>query len=379
MTRTYEIDPAINVAATIAKANKVAARAAAKGLIGGYTITTTQATKQTQFGQVTRTYLVIDGEPAQYGGWTFVAKVEYVNGQPVVTGSPFYTGPQVDRSTLKTNWCDECGKKIARTKTIVVEDQDGKRVQVGTACVKDFLGQEVTAAFYSTKDPLDEFDGYAGGGAATYLIDSVASVAACIIRQAGFTSKAAAGFDSIATSSLVSRYVGESTTKDFIETQARFGTVTDGDRATAQAAIEFGKALTGDTDYALNVKAVLSDDYAAAKFIALITSVVGIYVRQQAEAKVVEAEVKAPAPQGKATVTGTVVAIKVQDTQWGTSVKFTVKADEGFSVWSTIPASIVDEVEIGDRVEFTATLTPSDRDESFAFATRPTKASVKAA
>jgi arylsulfatase A-like enzyme len=54
----------------------------------------------------------------------------------VVTGSPYYEGPQVDRSTLSPNACDHCGIKTRRTKTVIVE-RDGERKQVG--CAEDIL------------------------------------------------------------------------------------------------------------------------------------------------------------------------------------------------------------------------------------------------
>jgi hypothetical protein len=86
-----------------------------------------------------------------------------------------------------------------------------------------------------------------------------------------------------------------------------------------------------------------------------------------------------PAPEGRVTVRGAVVAIKTQDSAWGTQVKMLVKVDtDGGSwlCWSTVPDSVlgVDEGLRGATIEFSATLTRSDRDSHFAFAKRPTKA-----
>ncbi len=379
-THRYEIDGTINVAATIAKAQKIAAKATKKGLIGGYTITTETVTSQVAFGHEVKTYLIIEGEPAKYQGWSFVAKVEFINGEPVVTGSRWYSGSQVDRSTLRKNWCDECGKAIARSKVIIVEDEAGQRKQVGTACVKDFLGADVSPTWYDTRDPFSaEFGGYSGG-VRVFEVAEVTAAAATIVRQAGFTSRQAAGYDGVATAQIVTTFIGGSPRiEEQIAVQKRFGQITDADRSVAQAAIEWVRGVSDGSDWALNAQAVLTGEFIERQWIGLVVSVVGVYARQQAEAKA--GEVKAPAPEGKATVTGIVTAIKSQENQFGPGLvwKFTVKADGGYSVWSTIPASLVDAVEIGDRVEFTATLTRSDRDESFAFAKRPTKATVKAA
>lgn len=88
-------------------------------------------------------------------------------------------------------------------------------------------------------------------------------------------------------------------------------------------------------------------------------------------------EIKAPAPSGTVTVTGTVVSTKWHESQYGSTLKWTVKSDEGFLVWGTVPSNVT--VERGDRVTFTANLTVSDRDECFAFGKRPRKAQVIAA
>lgn len=99
------------------------------------------------------------------------------------------------------------------------------------------------------------------------------------------------------------------------------------------------------------------------------------------------AEEKAKAldcPEGRTVVTGTVVKTEVRDTDYGTQYKMVVKDDRGFAVWSSIPAALllVEDGENqrglvkGDRITFTATLQPSDKDSKFGFGSRPSKASV---
>lgn len=53
-----------------------------------------------------------------------------------------------------------------------------------------------------------------------------------------------------------------------------------------------------------------------------------------------------------------------------------VKAEAGFKCFGTVPSAIVDEVERGAVVEFSASLKPSDNDEYFGFFSRPSKAKV---
>lgn len=90
------------------------------------------------------------------------------------------------------------------------------------------------------------------------------------------------------------------------------------------------------------------------------------------------------APEGKTTVAGEVLSIRDEPdyTGLGTVWKMTVRDDRGFKVWVTVPAAlrtaVADKVTAlrGERVEFIATLTRSDRDASFSFGKRPTKARI---
>jgi len=83
------------------------------------------------------------------------------------------------------------------------------------------------------------------------------------------------------------------------------------------------------------------------------------------------------APDGRVTITGTVVSMKVYESErFGESVKMTVKSDEGWLAWGSIPSGISGNVEKGCRVSFTATVTRSDKDPKFGFYKRPTKGVV---
>lgn len=97
--------------------------------------------------------------------------------------------------------------------------------------------------------------------------------------------------------------------------------------------------------------------------------------RESAKAALVESGVQAP--EGRVQVEGEVVSVKWQDNDFGGSLKWTVKTEEGWAVWGTVPSSLHGQgVDKGTRVRFTATLKRSDRDPLFAFATRPTKAEI---
>jgi hypothetical protein len=80
-------------------------------------------------------------------------------------------------------------------------------------------------------------------------------------------------------------------------------------------------------------------------------------------------EVKGPAPAGRQTVTGTVLTVKDQESDFGWTRKMLVKLANNARVWVTVPSGA--GVERGATVTVTATWTPKDDDTSFAFGKRP--------
>lgn len=340
--REYDIS-GMDLGRTLSKAEAIAARAAKKGLTGGYTVTTrTETTAPNEFGvRAEKTYLVVEGESPRFDGWTFVAKVEYVNGDPVVTGSPFYEGPQVDRSTLAANACDHCGVKTRRTKTVVVE-KDGERKQVGTTCLKDFLGHDFTIAWI--KDPFGDFEGGGlGGGPRVFEVEYTLATAACVIRQAGFVP--ASAYDKAPTKGEVTLLFGIGKADAVAEARQKYGTPTDADKATAAEALEFGKAMTGDSDYVANLQAVIKEPLFTDKYLGLVVSLVGVFLRakgQEAQRKaeadaIIEAlyaEPKTKVEFEQATV-GRIIGF---ETQWGYSEIVTFVADGFRFKWMTSAA-----------------------------------------
>lgn len=93
----------------------------------------------------------------------------------------------------------------------------------------------------------------------------------------------------------------------------------------------------------------------------------------RAEAEADEPRIPVPEGQGRFTIEGEVVSVKWQDNDYGSRQVMTVKVPGFYLVWGSVPSAL-HGIERGDRVRFDATVTRSDRDESFGFFKRPTKA-----
>lgn len=95
-----------------------------------------------------------------------------------------------------------------------------------------------------------------------------------------------------------------------------------------------------------------------------------------AEAKRNEVIPTTPVAEGRYQIEGEVFTTKWQSGGYYPDVyKMGVKLADGNKVWGTVPASI-DNVERGQKVRFTATVTQSEKDEHFGYFKRPANAEL---
>src|ERR1035437_5142960 len=157
--RTMELNDT-EYAKTIEKIDKLNQRAAKRGWTGRITVTaeTVTETKQNAIGlTVTRTYndVTISGEPPCYDGWTFLASLDF---DPEI-GLVVNTAPgveKIDRTGLADGECQHCGTNRYRRHCYLVRNEDGKQMQVGSTCIKDFLGWSANPVFICTEKILDD-------------------------------------------------------------------------------------------------------------------------------------------------------------------------------------------------------------------------------
>ena len=75
--------------------------------------------------------------------------------------------------------------------------------------------------------------------------------------------------------------------------------------------------------------------------------------------------------------TGEVLCVKLKEDFYGETFKMLVRSDDGgWKLWATVPSAILGEGLRGKKISMKVTVTPSDRDEYFAFGKRPAKAKV---
>lgn len=325
--REIQIDPELNIAATLAKANKLADRATKKGLSNGYQISTENRIETNSSGDThERTYLIIEGSPAKYNGWTFAALVQWTNGESVVFASPHSENAPVDRETLVEGGCDHCGVNRARKTIILVENEAGERKQVGKSCAKDYLGHDFPVSWFSkNEDVFSSLMGYSGSGKYLLSLKQVLNAAASIVRQRGFVRSLSD--EATPTKDLVKILLGDKPSNAHqlkLWRELHEGFDQEKDPATAIAAFEFAQDMEGETDYALNVKAVMSsgiDGNFDSNHLGLVVSIISVHAKHL-EKKALDANTvneEFGKVGDKVTLTVETVSCHAFENQWGIS------------------------------------------------------------
>ena len=283
----FRLDP-LEIEMSIAKAEKLCARASKKGLSGGYSVVgveTTTISSEDDFGNEVAVQiheLVIVGEPIKYEGWTFVAVVEWLEGKPFVSKVPSYEGPEVGAETLIEGACDHCSTSRRRKQVVIVE-KDGVRKSVGSTCVKDFLGWQFNASYLT--DPTstfeDSFGGY--GGFSGTDTKHVLAVAVAIVEQEGWKSRSAAQFGGGSTADAVNDYLYGKSDYSY-KFRRRIGAPTAAHYAEAARLLDWIQSWTAQGDYAANLKVAASLEFTGSKTLGTLISVIGTEGRDRAVA-----------------------------------------------------------------------------------------------
>ena len=344
--------------ATLAKAHRLAERAAKKGLDGGWKVANVERRKETDPFGVTRFYdvLILEGTAFRYDGWEFVASVEWMEGQPYVETLPGYDGEQIDRDSLTPGWCDHCQTSRRRNKVYVVESETG-RIQVGSTCVKDYLGHDPGAVFLSL--PSGEPDDFTSGGFWTPNATTVEvlAVATRIAKARGFRPQSKAEPDKPSTATLTDKFLYERG-----EYADRFrdeiGKITPADTAEAESIIEWvATEMTGYSDYAQNLRIAASLEITTHKTLNILVS--ALSAKGYAEAREAERaastilDERAAADGEKVTITANVTIVRHIDGYYGRFSYVTMETDTHRFKWKATGKSVPEQ---GTRIEITGTV-----------------------
>jgi hypothetical protein len=133
--------------------------------------------------------LHVSGEAPKLAGWTFVARLTWDEGALVTRCTPGFEG-RIDDSLIRVRECDHCHQDRARNDCYLLENEQGERVQVGSSCVKDFLGHDFKPSYITYGSDLDEMEeGFCGRATEISPAINVLSWAASICSGTGWVSQ----------------------------------------------------------------------------------------------------------------------------------------------------------------------------------------------
>lgn len=341
------ISPA-EYAATVEKIAKINARAAKRGFTGSLEVVATPTTRERTvngFHVVEEGFEFdrIGGTAPSYNGWTLLAVLDYDQHAGLVTRVVPGAETTVNRETLVQGWCDHCKTDRQRNRTFVVVNADGEQVQVGSTCIKDFLGWSASVVFFTTDEFGGENDslgfGGFGGGPRSYSTDTVLTIAWAAIKSEGWKP---ASFER-PTRNLVSLVLEGpspySKGRALEEDRARIAAVQAlapqaAGRGAEVLAFLRSDAFKGDSDYVVNLKVVAAAEFVSERNLGLLVSAHQAFARHQ-ERSLVAAKAEAlPASEhfgqvgDKVTFTGQITVIRYIHGQYGTTVLYIIRNQE---------------------------------------------------
>lgn len=348
--------------ATLVEVAKVNARAAKKGLSGEITFTGTPTTVivKDELTGIERTYemmhVVLSGNPLKYQGWTFAATLDWdENAGLIVRTAPGIE--TVDRSSLVEGYCDHCKTNRYRKETYLLVHEDGRQVQVGSTCIKDFLGLQVGISWLDTEGIA------AGFGVGSWARDNgteyVLALAWALIKLDGY--KPASASSSTKGDVFQVLYPPKQITPEYREWAGRVRAlaVEAVERAAEVRAFILSDDFSGDSEYVRNLKAIAAAEFVSDRNVGILVSAPQAWARHLERTLIREKKTEASSEWvgsvgDKVTVSGTIRGIRFIDGQWGTTVLYTIKTDNGDIIrWFASSEALGDETGVEVTIKAT--------------------------
>lgn len=330
--------------------------------------------------------LEITGESMSKPGWSFAATVDWTADPPVIRTSPTYEGPTLPRPDSRV--CEHCNTVRSRNETFLVVGPDGAVKQVGRQCLTAFTG--IPLGWVSELWGLAQT--FEGGSRSepVFPVSSVVRMAVVLTDVKGYVSRNVAMQRGVPSTRddfdllwfgpgkdpnhwLQKRY------DDLLALIKRRERSDEEVEAEVQEILAWGKSLSSaDSDYLLNLHSLLGSEQVVLRNTGYLVSAPASYRRSQ-ERTAKRAAAKAARPEvveGRHEIQGEVKMFRWDD-QWN-CLKARIETTTGESLWGTIPSALVEQVEVGTVVAFTATVERSQKDATFGFWKRPTKPRIVA-
>lgn len=314
------------------------------------------------------------------GGWKFLASIETVDRVDGVARNRV-NGPGLDEQVARgyitmEQKCDHCGHNRKRNQTYIVQNEAGEVKQIGSSCLRDYMGVDPAAAvaglsFDAAIKSIGEDEEVWGRGSnapRVWALADVAAIALSLIAKNGFVSAAQAEFDGMTKtgSDMLSFLVKgvPALAKWYAEVEP-----SDANKAAAVAIVERLNARIlndyrndpGKLDgFSFKLGLILNRGYADHKdlqlFAAAVNREAGDMAKEAAPKSLVKNEWLPGAAVGsKVEVKATISMVKGLETAFGYSTLVKFVTDDGFPV-TTFYSGNAQEFNAGAKVTVKGTV-----------------------
>lgn len=301
-------------------------KATTRGLMGGWDI---EITRTEDTGRNPIVSVSVIGSSPKIAGHTVIALYDRLGDDKIII--PVAGTEDIGADSL-TFECDHCHSNRARIHMLLLEDHEGNRMQVGTACAKDYLGWRFQAhdlmfppdiqALFEGADP----DEIGFGGASRIWSHDVVLRSFAVIEAFGWHPKSEPGTP---TADLIFDprvWDGKSD-----ETAV----ITDETLARTNKALEWARTNESTGDYLSNLRVLAGQETVSERHLGMLVSLAAAWLREQrwtADREATEdapKELLAPIKTRVRNVPVTLLAAREIESYYGLSTLYTFKCKSG--------------------------------------------------
>lgn len=315
----------------------------------------------------------ISGEVPQIGGWRLAARIIHDPAGNILNTVPLgdITIPEIYRTNPPL--CEHCCINRPRNDTFLLVNDEGEFKQVGSSCLKDFLGHtdpKVIAKYMEglgaalnlagefANEDIENFD----RANLEYNINHILALSNAFIKRFGYMSKrraeeeASDGTIVINTADKIRSYLNSNTPhKEKIDTSEE-------DYSVAKDIINYFKSLgdKADTEYLKNLVAIANRDSVGDKLLGYVVSMIPTYQRANEQKMLEQKRSKETEWAGevgdKYEGSVTLISTKDIDTMYGRSTLYTFRDENGnilkwFSSGYGLDANEGDQIKIRGKIK----------------------------
>lgn len=224
-----------------------------------------------------------------YDGWQFVATIQHLPnaGNIIRAISDEFEVPKHYREAHSD--CEHCQVKRYRKDTYLVRSDDETFMQVGSSCIKDFLGGNSPDNIVQVANFIAELvsfmDGMSmgyGGGDINYPIHEFLAQTSAVIREHGWLAKSKAEEGQIPTSFRVENNFSLDPPKHHVQS-----VIIDSDRERGIAAAEWAESISDEdcdkSDYLYNIRTIARSGLVGRRTMGYAASIMSGYDRYMGE------------------------------------------------------------------------------------------------